>query len=182
MATTFSAALYRVGLQELLDRHDVPVTVKAFEPEHAWEKLQGAVAELVIEQAATSQTGDLRELDVVLNAGLLVLRKLNEHEAEENAFELALEVAVHLVDEVDPDGVPVFAGGPILVTSIEPEALEGALQHRVVAYLVRFEHAFRVRSANEDAEPEPPSAAYLGRAPNVGTGHEGDYKQIFPKE
>lgn len=186
MATTFSADEYIEALQTLLDRQGTVITVKGFAPERAWEKLaDGPVAELMIEQCQTSPTGALRELDVVMSAGLLVLRKLDEGEAEAKAFELALDVATSLVDEVDPDdpdAEPVFAGAPIAVTGIEPEALEGALQHRVVAFLVSFEHAFRVVRTNAIAEPAQPTGLLLGRAPNIGEGHEGDYRQILPVE
>jgi hypothetical protein len=186
MATTFNPAAYRTGLQTLLDRQGVAVTVKAFEPERSWEKLAGGpVAELVIEQCLMSQTGALRELDVVMSAGLLVILKLNDDQAEENAFALALDVATGLVDEVDaddPEAVPVFAGAPIDVTNVEPEALEGALQNRCAAFLVSFEHAFRVRRTNEIAEPAQPTGLLVGRAPNIGEGHEGDYRQIVPVE
>lgn len=183
MGTNFSAAAYREGLQELLDRQEVKVTVKAFEPERSWEKLKdGPVAELVIEQALASQTGELRTLDIALSAGLLVLCKLNEDAAEESVFELALDVATSLVDEVEPGGTPVFKGGPINVTGIEPETLDGALQNRVVGFLVSFEHMFRVRRSNEIEEPAQPTGLYLGRAPNVGEGHEGDYRNVLPED
>lgn len=183
MGISFDPDEYRAALQTLLERQGVAITVKAFNPERAWEKLQdGPIAELMIEDAQFSQTGAPRELDVALSAGLLVLYKLNEDEAEEKAFVLALEVSTSLIDE-QPDGEPpVFEGGPIIARGVEPESPDGALANRVVAWLVRFDHAFRVRRLNTITEPAQPTGLYLGRKPNVGEGHEGDYKKIWPRE
>lgn len=194
MATNFASAAYVTALQTLLDRHAVPVKVRGFRPGRDYEKFADddgspidAIAELVIDGFASSSPGVFRSLDGTLSAGLLVLRKLNDDEAEEVALELAFDVATALVDEIgfdsegEPDGEPVMAAGPILVTGVEPEQPDGAMRNRVCGWLVSFQQAWRITRTNQPSEPAPLTTLYLGREPNVGEDHVDDYRQVVPE-
>jgi hypothetical protein len=130
----------------------------------------------------TSLTGALRELDVVLTAGLLVMVRLDEDEAEEKALELALDVATALIDELPEEApVPLMAAGPIIVSSIEPEYPDGALMHRVAGYLITFSQQWRVVRVNSVIDDPPQiSNFHVGLVPNVGLDHVGGYRQLVP--
>lgn len=181
MPTSFSAAAYVAALQKLMDQQGVEVTVQGFTPGKLPEKLKnGPIAELVIDAFPCGPSGVLRELDGTLEAGLLVVRRLDAAEAEALAFELALDVATALVDEVEPDGTPVMAAGPIIVRDIEPTDLDGALEYRAVAFLVRYEQQIRIRRTNQPSVPTVPNKIFVGRYPDVGEAHVDDYRQIVP--
>lgn len=183
MATNFVARDYTVALQALLDRHEIGVKVEGFAQKRDFTKFgETPIAEFQIDSLQTSPTGALRELDVELSAGLLVMVRLDEDEAEEKALELALDVATALIDELPEEtAVPLMAAGPIMVTSIEPEYPEGALQYRVVGYLITFSQQWRiVRTNNVIFDPPEISVLHVGLVPKVGLAHEGDYRQIVP--
>ena len=183
MATSFSASAYVAALQTLMNRQGVAITIRGFAPGDVVDKLKdGPFGELMIESLATSPSGALRELDGTLSAGLLVVRRLDVDEAEAAAFELALDVATALVDEVELDEQPVMAGGPILVSDIEPMELDGSLEHRVVAYLIRYEQQIRVQRLNRIPEPARPNGIRIARAPSVGPEHIDEYRRIVPPE
>jgi len=175
VATNFTARDYVEGLQTLLDRHSVGVTVEGFSQRRDFAKFTTPIAEFQIDSLQTSANGALRQLDAVLTAGLLVMVRLDDDQAEEAVLELALDVATALVDELEPGDEPVMPAGPIMVTGIEPEQPDGALLHRVAAYLVTFEQQWRIVRTNAIEEPASLERLYVGRVPDVGTGHEGDY-------
>lgn len=189
MPTSFSGAAYVAAIQTLMDRQGVDVKVSGWTPGNIRDKFRAGagntyrpIAELMIEDCQLSATGGLRELDGELSAGLIVIQRLRDADSELDAFELALDVATALVDEIDlledPEAVPVFPGAPIQVTGVEPFALEGALEERAAAFLVRFEHSVRVRRMNQPSDPAQPVGLYAGRAPNVGADHIDDYVEL----
>ena len=185
MATNFVARDYVNALQALLNRHEIPIKVEGFTQKRDFAKFgELAVAELQIESLQTSPTGELRELDAVLTAGLLVMVRLDDDEAEEAALELALDVATALIDELPEEvPLPLMAAGPIQVSSIEPEYPDGALQYRVAGYLITFEQQWRiVRSNNVIYDPPQISTLFLGKDPDVGIAHEADYVQLVPEQ
>ena len=182
MATNFSSEAYVAALQTLLDRHEVGVVVSGFRAGRDYDKIDEPIAELMIDSLPVTATGGLRELDGILSGALLVMRRLNDDEAEAHAFELALDVATALVDEValdelgEPVAPPVMAAGPIRVTGIEPEQPDGALRSRTVGYLVTFEQAWRIRRTNQPAEPAPLTHLRVGRSP----ADVDDYVELVP--
>lgn len=197
--TTFDANEYIVGLQTLLDRHSVAVKVTGFSYDEDFGRFaQGPVAELLIESFDTEPTGVPRQLAGTLRAGLLVSQKLTRPNAEVEVFELALNVATALWDELaaddDADSItgdlpPVHAGGPITVTGVEPAPFDGhrqgnAMANRVAAYLVTFEQSWRIVRKIQPAEPAQPTTLFAGLSPLTGDedGDAGDYRQLVPQE
>jgi hypothetical protein len=186
MPTSFDVETYKTGLQTLLDRQSVAAKVVGLVQEREYDKLRdGPVVEFSVESFRTSSTGAFRQLDGTLTGNLLVMVRLADSAAEASAFELALDVATALVDEIDPedeDAEPVFAAGPISVVSIEPAQPDGALQHRVASYLITYEQDLRIRRTNVIAESQTIDTLFVGRAPDIGIGHEDDYTQLPPED
>lgn len=180
MATNFASAAYVAALQALLDRHEVPVVVHGFRAGRDYEKIDTPIAELMVEDFECTPCAVLRSIEGVLRAGLLVMRRLDDDDAEEVALQLAFDVATALVDEVEPDGVPVMTAGPIRVLRVEPEQPDGVLRNRVCGFLVSFEQDWRITRTNQPTEPEPLVTLYVGHEPNVGPEHVGGYSVRVP--
>lgn len=183
MPADFVVATYCAGLQQLLDARSVPARVAVFDVDKRdFAKLgDGAIAEFGVEQFPCTPTGIARELRGVLSAYLLVMVQLKDDEAEARAFELALDVATALLTETDPElsselQLPAVRGGPIMVTSVEPSPPDGALSVRVAAYMVRYDQDLLIRRLDQPTPPLAPVATLIGRPPNIGTGHEEDYR------
>lgn len=182
MATNFASAAYLVDLQELLDRHNVGVTVRGFRPGRDYNDLDTAVAELVIDDIPCGANGAQRSLDGVLNAGLLIMRRLDADEAEEAALELAVDVATALIDECeDEDGeplTPVMGAGPIIVTNIAPEQPDAVLRNVVCGWLVSFQQQWRFTRTNQRPAPAAPVSLLAALGPDFGPG--ATYRVLGP--
>jgi hypothetical protein len=198
--TNFDAQAYMAGLQTLLDRRSVAVTVTGFSYDEDFGRFaQGPIAELVIEGFETSSMGVPRQLAGTLRAGLLVSKRLTTPNAESEVFELALSVATALWDELAEDSEddsisgdvpPVHAAGPINVTGIEPAQLDGtgrnanALANRLISYLVTFEQQWAIVRQVQPSDPAQPTTLLSARSPLTGDeeGDAGDYRQLVPME
>lgn len=179
MATNFSSSGYIAALQTLLNRHGVGVTVRGFRPGRQYDDLDTPVAELMIDDSPAFPTGQTRAIDVVLNGALLVMRRLNEDEAEERALELAIDVMTALIDEASDDSPPVLGAGPIIVKGIAPEQPDGVLRNRVCGWLVSFEQQWRFTRTNQPTEPEPLTDLWAAMGPDLGPG--ATYTRLVPK-
>lgn len=181
MNTTFVAREYVQALQALMDRQEVDITVKGFEPNRDLSTLGARPAAILqIDSFDVVPSNMPRTIDGTLTATLLVMVRLDSDKAEEAAFELAADVATSLVDEA-PEGIPTIKGGPIVVRSIQPEVLDGAAEARIACFAVEYEQEISISRVNQPVE-YPITTFFLGKEPLVGPAHVDDYEQLVPVE
>lgn len=174
MATNFSVTSYLAQLQALLTAQGVAVTVKGLAREADGDK-HGAArrgVELQIDDFPCDPTGAFRELHGTLTATLLCTVCLDDDASEAQAFELALDVATALTDEGQ-----AVAGGPIVVTGIQPEALDVRAGARLACYAVGYQQELTIRRTNQITEPLL-QTAYVARDPT--DSDPDNYEQVVP--
>lgn len=173
MNISFDTDAYVDAIGGLMTARGVGVRVSGWIPEKLYEKLaDGPIAELVIDRYPCNKVPGWNGIEGKIEGSLIVLRRADRHNAEGECFELACKVAIALEDDV--------AGfGAIDVEGIEREPLPEELEQRVVAYRVSFCQVLVVRQTDAPAEPGPLQNLYLGKAPDIGTGHEDDYDLVL---
>lgn len=173
---TFSTDAYCEALQALANARSVRVRVAGWRHEQLHEKLKEcAVAELVIDSYPIKNVAAYRGIEGDLEAGLIVMQRSDRESTEGSTFELACELAIALGEWTEPGAEPIMPYGQIYVSSIEPEPLDEVLGQRVTAYRVSYTQLLIVRALDIEVESQPIKRIWLGRAPNIGPGHEDDY-------
>lgn len=173
MNISFDADAYVAAIGALMSARSVGVRVTGWIPEKLYEKLgDGPIAELAIDRFPCSRVPDGDAIEGPLEAGLLVMRRADKHDAEGACFALACKVAIALAQDVE-------GFGSIYVEEIAREPLPDELDQRVVAYRVSFCQEIVVRQLDAPLDGGPLQNLYLGKAPDIGPEHVDDYKLVL---
>lgn len=173
MIISFDADAYVAALAALMTARSVGVRVSGWIPEKLYEKLgDGPIAELAIDRYPCQRVPELPGIEGTIEGSLIVMRRADARNAEAKCFELACMVAIAL----DQD---VVGFGPIDLDEITREPLPDELELRVVAFRVSFCQVLVVRQTDAPLEGGPLQNLYLGKAPDIGTGHEDDYDLVL---